>query len=201
MAHGSGIALPAPPPLSFAEPASLSKLWKNWRRQWDHYSVATGLKQRPEEIQVSTLLTCLGPDALNVLDGLLPSEDDQKCLKTVLDKFEQFCVGKTNETFERYKFNVRNQERGESVDMYVAELRKLAKTCNYGALEESLIRDRVVLGVPDVAVRKRLLQEPDLTLSKAIAVVQAHEATQRQMDSLEPSEGPEVHAVRKQKKI
>ena len=45
------------------------------------------------------------------------------------------------------------------------------------ALEESLIRDSVVLGVPDVAVRKRLLQESDLTLSRAIAVVQAHEAT------------------------
>ena len=119
----------------------------------------------------------------------------------MLDKFEELCVGKTNETFERYKFNIRNQETGESIDMYVTELRKLAKTCNYGALEESLIRDIVLLGVPDVAVRKRLLQEPDLTLSKAIEVVQAHEATQRQMDSPEPNEGAEVHAVRKQKKM
>ena len=197
MATG-GVALPAPPPLSFSEPASLAKVWKNWRRQWNHYSIATGLKEKGEEIQVSTLLTCLGSEALNVLDGLLPSEEDQKCLKTVLDKFEEFCVGKTNETFERYKFNMRNQEDGESIDMYVAELRKLAKTCNYQTLEESLIRDRIVLGIPDIAVRKRLLQEPELTLSKAVSVVQAHEATQRQMNGLATTEGAEVHAVHKQ---
>ena len=200
MAQVYGITLPAPPPLSFSEPSSLPKLWKNWRRQWNHYSIATGLADKSEDVQVSTLLTCLGQDALNVLDGLLPSEEDQKCLDTVIEKFEEFCVGKTNETFERYKFNMRNQERGETIDMYVAELRKLAKTCNYQTLEESLIRDRVVLGIPEVAVRKRLLQESDLTLNKAISVVQAHEATLRQMDRLEPAgEGAELHVVHKQR--
>jgi hypothetical protein len=54
--------------------------------------------------------------------------------------------GKTNETYERYCFNKRDQEQGENIDTYVAALRTLVKTCNYGTLEDSLIRDRIVSG-------------------------------------------------------
>ena len=191
---------PLPPPLSLSQPDSLAAPWKAWRRQWDNYMIATGLREKNEDVQVATLLTCLGSEALNVLDGLCPNEDDQKKLSIVLAKFEEFCVGTKNETFERYKFNSRNQENGESIELYVAELRKLAKSCNYRDLEESLIRDRVVLGVPDVSVRKRLLQEQDLDLTKAVAVVKAHEATQKQMRSIDNDHTSDVHAVRVHKR-
>ena len=192
---------PLPPPLSLSQPDSLAAPWKAWRRQWDNYTIATGLNEKTEEIQVATLLTCLGPEALSVLDGLCPNESDQKKLSIVLAKFEEFCVGTKNETFERYKFNSRNQENGEPIELYVAELRKLAKSCNYRDLEESLIRDRVVLGVPDVSIRKRLLQELDLNLAKAVAVVKAHEATQKQMRSIDADNGSEVHAVHRRPNV
>ena len=195
MASNGLVGFPIPPPLSLSEQDSLTATWKTWRRQWKNYSIATGLKEKPEEVQAATLLTCLGPEALNVLDGLCPDEDEQKKVDVVLEKFEDFCIGKTNETFERYKFNLRNQESGESIDLYVAELRKLAKSCNYQNLEESLIRDRVVLGVPDEPVRRRLLQEPDLTSAKATTIVKAHEATQKQMSSMASREDSTVHKI------
>ena len=188
---------PLPPPLSLSQPDSLAAPWKAWRRQWDNYTIATGLGEKSENVQVATLLTCLGPEALNLLDGLCPDEDDQKKVSIVLTKFEEFCVGTKNETFERYKFNSRNQENGEPIEIYVAELRKLAKSCNYRDLEDSLIRDRIVLGVPDVSVRKRLLQELDLDLAKAVSVVKAHEATQKQMQNIDNNMTTDVHAVQK----
>ena len=40
----------------------------------------------------------------------------------VLEKLEVFCVGETNEIYERYQFNKRDQESGESIDSYVASL-------------------------------------------------------------------------------
>ena len=46
-------------------------------------------------------------------------------------------------------FNRRDQESNVSVDAYVTALRKLAKTCNYGSLTDSLIRDRMVVGIND----------------------------------------------------
>ena len=119
----------------------------------------------------------------------------------MLEKFEEFCVGTKNETFERYKFNCRNQGNGEPIELYVAELRKLARSCYYRDLEESLIRDRIVLGVPDMSVRKRLLQELDLNLAKAISVVKAHEATQRQIKSLESDISAYVQIVQKRRHV
>jgi hypothetical protein len=66
--------------------------------------------------------------------------------------FTLFC-GETNETYERYKFNKRDQEQSETIDTYVASIRTLSKTCNYGEIEESLIRDRIVIGIKDNTTR------------------------------------------------
>ena len=79
---------PLPPPLSLSQPDLLAAPWKAWRRQWDNYTIATGFGEKSENVQVATLLTCLGPEALNLLDGLCPDEDDQKKVSIVLTKFE-----------------------------------------------------------------------------------------------------------------
>lgn len=42
----------------------------------------------------------------------------------------------------------------------------LAKTCNYGVLGDSFIRDRIVIGIQDRAVRKCLLHETELFMAK-----------------------------------
>ena len=68
----------------------------------------------------------------------------KKDIDIVLQKLEEFCVGNKNEIYERYLFNKRDQAAGESIDTYVASLRLLSKTCNYGALRDNLIRDRMV---------------------------------------------------------
>lgn len=60
---------------------------------------------------------------------------------------------------ERHKFNTRNQKEGESIQSYVADLRILASTCEYGALKDDLIRDKIVCGVASNTVRKQLLKE------------------------------------------
>ena len=41
--------------------------------------------------------------------------------------------------------------------MPVTALRKLSKSCNYGSLTDSLIRDRMVVGISDNSARNKLL--------------------------------------------
>ena len=51
---------------------------------------------------------------------------------------------------ERYKFNTMNQRKYESIDCYVASPKMNVKSCNFcdcTSLKDSLIRDRLVLGV------------------------------------------------------
>ena len=88
----------------------------------------------------------------------------------VLEKLEVFCVGETNKIYERYQFNKQDQESDESIDSYVASLCTLAKMFNYGALLDSIIRDRIVVGIRDNDTLKRLLQEAKLTLNKCIDI-------------------------------
>ena len=67
--------------------------------------------------------------------------EGEPTLQSILLNFEQLAIGKLNETYERYIFNQRNQEPEESIAQYVATLRALSRTCNFGDLHDSLRRD------------------------------------------------------------
>ena len=125
---------------------------------------------------------------------------ERKDIDVVLEKLEVFCVGETNEIYERYQFNNRDQDSGESIDSHVASLRTLAKTCNYGSLLDSLIRDRLVVGIRDNGTRKRLLQEAKLTLNKCIDICRSSEATSAQLHAMGNQEHLKFVADDKSKK-
>jgi hypothetical protein len=85
-------------------------------------------------------------------------DDDKLELKKIMDAFEKHFIGEVNATYERYNFNQRKQEIGESFDVFVADLRRLARSCDYGVVEEPMIRNRIVVGIRDDATRRKLLQ-------------------------------------------
>ena len=72
----------------------------------------------------------------------------------VIKLLERHFIGATNETCKRYVFNQRNQEVGESFDSYLAILQSLVKTCDYNELQNSLLHDRIVIGILDNTKRK-----------------------------------------------
>ena len=68
----------------------------------------------------------------------------------------------------------------------------MAKTCNFGILEDSLIRDRIVIGVKDNQARKKLLQVSILTLKDCIDICRSYETTSHQLKEINQEE---VHAL------
>jgi len=50
----------------------------------------------------------------------------------------------------------------------MAELRALAQTCNFGDTLEVMLRDRLVCGMDEDFIQRRLLAEPNLTYKKAL---------------------------------
>ena len=75
----------------------------------------------------------------------------------------QHFAPKPSEIVQRYKFHTRFRRQGESVAVFVAELRALAQTCNFGDTLEVTLRDRVVCGMDEDFIQRRLLAEPNLT--------------------------------------
>ena len=92
------------------------------------------------------------------------------------------------------------QRPGEGFESYYTELRNTVKDCEFGSLEENLVRDRLVCGIIDEIVREKLLQVEDLTLEKCVNMCRLFESSAKQLRTLGSSQPePDVHALRKMK--
>ena len=92
------------------------------------------------------------------------------------------------------------QKPTETVSAFITRLRELAATCEYGNLQDSLIRDRLVVGIADKTVQKKLFSNAQLTLTQAIADAITSEATDNRMHKLETEASnlkDEMHFVSK----
>ena len=116
----------------------------------------------------------------------------------VLELWQNYCIGRTNVIYERYKFNNRSQEANESIDAYATALCTLAETCEFGSLKDDLIWDRLVCGIGDNGQRKKLLQELKLTLEKCLDSCRAAEATKLQVQDMtrQSKESSEVNVLK-----
>ena len=54
-------------------------------------------------------------------------------------------------------FNTRKQNDTENIDDYVTWLKLLASNCEYAVIEESLIKDMLVIGINDKKLRENML--------------------------------------------
>ena len=133
----------------------------------------------------AVFLTCVGSEAYDVYRAMhFDTEENRKKIEHIITGFETFCVGAVNVTYERYRFNKCNQEVSERFDTYLGEIRRLAKNCHFEAVEESMLRDRIVVGLRDDATRRKLLQARNLTLKDAIDISRASEAAGRQLKAM-----------------
>ena len=134
---------------------NIAENWKRWKQVSDSFEIASRLNQQENQVRVATFITCIGSDVLEVYNSLpFESDEDKMIMSKVLELMEKHCIGQTNVIYERYCFNNRNQEIGESFDAYLTALKALAKTCNFGSLKDELIRDRIVCGIRDTGTRK-----------------------------------------------
>ena len=113
-----------------------------------------------------------------------------------MQKFEQNCEPHRNVPFERYQFNRRVQEAGETYDQYRTALHKLAEGCDFQTiLPNEILRNRLVFGVRGANVRERLLQESKLTLAKTDGICHAAESMVSQLKAVEDTSGVIVNVV------
>lgn len=96
------------------------------------------------------------------------SSDETQNFNIVTLKFNNYFKGNMNITYERARFNLRCQVKGESVEPFITDLHIRAKNCNFGDLHEELIHDRIVVGCIDSKLSERLQMISDLTLNRAV---------------------------------
>ena len=186
------------PPGKLVTTGNVADNWKVWKQMWSNYMIIAQLEMQPPAYKVALFLHCIGADTLKIFNGFqFDSPDDQNDLAKIVQKFDEFTIGEVNETFERYAVNSRNQQENKGIDGYVTALRTLAKTCNFcDCMCDSIIHDRIVLGIQDHRTRKRLLQERSLTLTKCIDLCRSSEATNLQLKMISGALNEDVHTVK-----
>ena len=80
---------------------------------------------------------------------------------------------------ERYHFYKRDQAAWETIAEYEAALRNLATHCEFEGYLEQALRDRFVCRIRNEAIRRCLLAEKELKLSKALEQALSMEAAEK----------------------
>ncbi|KAL5503331.1 hypothetical protein EMCRGX_G010260 [Ephydatia muelleri] len=145
--------------------------------------MAPGLSTEDEGKQVNTLLYCLGEEAGEVFAACDATDKAKKVYAEAVHTFEKFFGVRKNLIFERARVNSRDQMEGESTEQYLLVLHALARNCEYGQLREELICDRIVIGILDKVLSKRLQMDPELTLEKA-SRMRTPRVLDKEMDSV-----------------
>ena len=129
-----------------------------------------------EDHEVSTFLSLIGADAYGVLRNLLaPDRPKDKSFAVLKEIVTAHYSPKPILVAERFKFHRRIQLESESIAQFVVELKRLALKCEFGVFLEEALRDRLVCGLKNVQIQKKLLTERELTFKKAFETAQSME--------------------------
>lgn len=178
-----------PPPTQLSWSGNMSETWKFFKQKFKIYLIASKINIEDSSYQTALLLSVIGDRALKVYNNFVFGKGESKDdFQVVMSKFDNYFMPDKNVTYERHKFFLRDQKPGEKIDQYVTDLRDLSSTCDFGDLTDSLIRDRVILGIKDMSMKDCLLRTKDLTLVKAVELCRTSEITKSQLQGL--SENP-----------
>ena len=161
------------------DPAS-GEDWIQYIERMEYYFLAMELLPF---LKWALLISAMGAKAYKLLRNLItPSSPSDKSFKELVDVITKHFCPPPSEIVQRFKFDTRVRESGESVANYIAELQALSQYCNFGETLQSMLRDRIVwCGINDTQTQKHLLAEKNLAYAKtkeiALAVESAVQGT------------------------
>nr|MCH9717641.1 DDE-type integrase/transposase/recombinase [Gammaproteobacteria bacterium] len=164
--------------------------WSQYADRMEQYFIANDI---PNPKKAPVFLATIGPAAFRIIGNLVaPKKPSEESFDRLIKVMSDFYNPSPLVTVQRYKFYSRFRHPEESVSTFVAELRNLAKDCDFGTALEDNLRDRLVCGIADQVIQKRLLSEQNLTFKKAFELAQSHESAAKNVMTLQ---GPTVHQV------
>lgn len=155
--------------------------WESYTERLGQYFIANDVHN---DLKVPSLLSIIGPRHYTLLKNLCaPVKPAAMTFDELIKKLTDHLSPRPSEIAERFRFHKREQGAGETVTVYIAELRRLAIHCDFGDTLDKTLRDRFVCGLKQEHIQKKLLAEPKLTLERAIQTAVAMETASR--DALE----------------
>lgn len=174
--------------------------WSHYIERLNHFFEANDIESGDKKRSI--FLVSVGAKTYKLIRSLVAPEDPKEKTYEDLAKLVQVHYKpKPSVIVERFKFNTRRQQPGETISMFLAELRRLSENCEFGATLEEMLRDRIVCGASDNKIQRRLLAEPKLTLKRALDLAIAIETSEKDVLDLQKNNAQEGGLVKKMEMI
>lgn len=172
--------------------------WSQYIERLGHYFLANEVDS--EDKQKAILLSVVGSKTYKLMSSLVaPLKPGEKSFEDLVTVVQNHHYPKPSEIVQRFKFNSRFRKQGESVSEFVNELRQISKDCKFEGTLEAMLLDRLVCGINNDAIQRRLLSEDKLEFKKAFELSTAMETANKNVHDLQLN-GPQSNNVHKLKK-
>ncbi len=163
---------------SINEYEPIRESWIEYEERLEYFLLANGITEAARKKAV--LITSIGASNFSSLRSVAtPDGVKAKSFDELVLVLRNHFSPKPSEVAQRFKFNACVRKPGESVALFLANLRSLSEDCNFGESLEVMIRDRIVYGINDRAFQKRLLSETKLTYKRAVELARELETADR----------------------
>ena len=177
-----------------------SEDWTQYQERLENYFDANDITE--EGKKKSILLSVVGAQAYQLIRNLVaPTKPKEKSFEELCEAMNSHYNPKPSEIVQRFKFHCRSRKSGESVPNFIAELRHLSEHCNFEDQLENQLRDRLVCGINDVKMQKRLLSETTLTFKKAVEIATSMEIAAKNAEDLQMTQQNSTSTVNKMDQV
>ena len=155
--------------------------FEEWTEVLEAWFDSNGIEEGKKR---AILLTSIGSKAYHTLRALMqPVKPTEKSYDECISVLKNHFSPKPREIVQRYRFYTCCQQPNESIAQFVAKLRSLSEGCNFKELD-NMLRDRLVVGVNEAALQRKLLGELGLTFEKAFSIAIAMEMARKDVEDI-----------------
>ena len=193
MAEPKDVTVNTPAPLQLDISTTHQKQqWKKWIANLDLYFTCSNINATKQK---QALLLYLGGDELRKIHSTLDNTDGDtyEKSKTALDAYFQT---KINLTFERNRFRNTSQQSGESARTFITRLKEAVTNCNFDDYSDNAaVIDQFLEKTDNSRLRRRLLNEDNLTLPTMMQIASNAEVAELQASAIENTNSECVNKV------
>ncbi|XP_069109851.1 uncharacterized protein [Argopecten irradians] len=151
--------------------------WKCYQERLEQFFKANEV---PNGKKVPVLLSVIGGKPYSILHDLVaPDLPGDKSYVDLVGVLNGHFNPQPLQIAERFRFHKRDQKSGESIREFNAAIRKLSEHCGFGQSLDETLRDRLVCGLRNDNIQKKLLSEDNLTYKNALDIAIAMETASR----------------------
>ncbi|XP_072107862.1 uncharacterized protein [Mobula birostris] len=149
--------------------------WLEYEERLGHFFCANGITE--EAKKRSILLSMCGAKTYKLIRNLaVPQKQGYIPYDELVKLVGNHYNPKPSVIVQWCKFHSRFRKPGQSVASFVAKLRQLLEHCDFGAVLDDMLYDRLVCSINNDGIQRRLLGEtPPLTFKKALEIAQGTE--------------------------